>query len=348
MPRLKKLLTSLAATAALLALSLGAYELYLARFDPDPALLALRSARGGWKWGSLIHRASEVPGLEYELVPGYDGGYKGIKVRINADGMRDDPVRSDHPPDLLRIAVLGDSTTFGLGVAYEHTYTKLLEERLNAAGTSWQYEVLNFGVSGYSTADEAAVLKGKAMRYDPDLVIVAYNLNDPDAERRQPLHRFFGQTHWWQNTHLWRKLDDRRFAHAVKSLGAGDLFRYAHVPGRKNWQSVERGMASMAETVRAAGVPLLLVIFPSGRVGPDPERYRYRDLHRQVAAEAQKNGFKVLDLTPAYARLDRNGLNYLLPDMHPDVRGHGVAAEALANYLLAHHAELLGVPARTE
>jgi len=323
------------------------YEVYLHRFDPDPGLLSLRGARKDWRWGKLIHRPSEIEGLAYELNPEFDGGYKGVRIRVNSDGLRDDEVRPTKGPDLVRIGVLGDSTTFGFGVSGRNIFTRGLEDRLKEAGTGWEYEVLNFGVSGYSTADEALVLREKALDFDLDLVIVAYNLNDPDTERRQPLHRFFGETHWWQNTHTWRKYDDRRFQRAVQTVGGGDPFRYAHAPGGRNWQSVVDGFASMAETARAADLPVLLVLFPVGLTPPDPADYPYIEIHRQVGGEGKRNGFAVLDLTRKFGQLDELGFEYLLPDMHPNERGHAAAAQAISVRILSQHEELLGVPVPT-
>jgi hypothetical protein len=64
------------------------------------------------------------------------------------------------------------------------------------------FEVLNMGVGGYSTADEALILEYKAMPLRPRLVLVQYFLNDPDTDPAQPLPAFFHETRWWQHSHL--------------------------------------------------------------------------------------------------------------------------------------------------
>lgn len=98
-------------------------------------------------------------------------------VRINAAGMRDDrePAK-EKPLGVFRIAVLGDSYAEALQVPVEQTFWRRLESRLQvcnfAAGK--RIEVLNFGVSGYSTAQELLALRRRALTYGPDLVLLAF------------------------------------------------------------------------------------------------------------------------------------------------------------------------------
>ena len=51
--------------------------------------------------------------------------------------------------------------------------------------------MLNFGVSGYSSRDEALVFKHKVVDWDLDLLIVQYFFNDPEIDPVQPLQAFF-------------------------------------------------------------------------------------------------------------------------------------------------------------
>ena len=111
--------------------------------------------------------------------------------------------------------------------------------------------------------------------------------------------------------------------------------------------SVVDGFAQIAATARDHDLPVLLVIFPVGIAPANPVEYPYRDLHFQVGAEGKKNGFTVLDLTKTFSALEANGEEYLLPDLHPNVRGHAAAAKALTERLLSRHEELLGRPRRS-
>jgi len=49
------------------------------------------------------------------------------------------------------------------------------------ANTGVDYEVLNFGVSGYGVAQAVETLRSRALQLDPDIVVYAYCLNDAQA-----------------------------------------------------------------------------------------------------------------------------------------------------------------------
>jgi hypothetical protein len=82
---------------------------------------------------------------------------------------------------VYRIAVLGDSYSEAMQVERDQAFWALLPERLQACGfqPGRSIEVLNFGVSGYGTAQQYVMLESTAMRYAPDLVLLQFtNGND--------------------------------------------------------------------------------------------------------------------------------------------------------------------------
>ncbi len=91
--------------------------------------------------------------------------------------MRDDRERSQQKPQgVYRIAVLGDSYAQALQVDVSATFWRILEFELQRCGYGGgrQIEVLNFGVSGYSTAQEFITLRERVKHYQPDLVLLAF------------------------------------------------------------------------------------------------------------------------------------------------------------------------------
>lgn len=100
---------------------------------------------------------------------------------INARGFRGPEVSATRPPDVFRIAVLGDSFIEALQVDEQATLCARLQRLLNAAESTpkHQYEVINCGVSGYGTAQELQMLRHHVLPLDPDAVLLAvYPEND--------------------------------------------------------------------------------------------------------------------------------------------------------------------------
>ncbi len=115
----------------------------------------------------------------FELRPGtvYDhrspyGDFR-VTVRVNRNGFRSSAVKVRKPPGVFRIFIMGDSTTFGLGVENHETYPARLEAKLNeGAGEGLRFEVINGGVPGYNLAHYYLVLRDIGFRYDPDLILL--------------------------------------------------------------------------------------------------------------------------------------------------------------------------------
>lgn len=117
--------------------------------------------------------------LGLALRPGAEGVFReegDANFRINSQGLRDAEHAIVKPPGVVRIAVLGDSFAEALQVPVRDTFWAVLERRLAGcpALDGRRVEALNFGVSGYSTAQSLIALRRKVWRYDPDIVLLAF------------------------------------------------------------------------------------------------------------------------------------------------------------------------------
>jgi hypothetical protein len=99
-----------------------------------------------------------------------------IDITINNQGLRDvERAGYDKPAGVYRILLLGDSYVEGLRVPLEQTFDKVLEAELNAgAPAGLRYEVVNAGVSGWGTDQQLLWLRGEGVKYQPDLVLLAF------------------------------------------------------------------------------------------------------------------------------------------------------------------------------
>jgi len=113
------------------------------------------------------------------LAPGMSGWQTNegrAYVSINRQGLRDREHELAKPPGTYRIAVLGDSFAEAMQVDLERTFWSLLAPRLEHCGFApgKRIEAINFGVSGYGTADELLTLRARAWDYQPDMVLLAF------------------------------------------------------------------------------------------------------------------------------------------------------------------------------
>lgn len=104
-------------------------------------------------------------------------------IEINSRGFRG-PVRPyEKPPGLERIVIIGDSYIEAFAASYEETLGHQLEESLRAKGRN--VEVIALGVSNFGTAQEILLLEREGLRYQPDLVVLAFAHNDPTDNYRK-------------------------------------------------------------------------------------------------------------------------------------------------------------------
>jgi lysophospholipase L1-like esterase len=326
MSRTRILEIALALTSCVVALAIA--ELVARTRDPVPYMRP-PSRLPDDAWCEVLHRRSDIPGLAYELAPNREKNERGALIRTNSFGMRDD---EPHPKgaDVRRIVVLGDSFTFGFGVSGDETYPNVLERLLNEGSDEDRFEVLNFGVGGYSTRDEVLTLRHKGMAWDPELVVIGYTLNDPEIDPIQPLHRYFQTPSWWQHSELLRLIAWQEYRWDKRRLGHRDYHRYLHAHPRK-WRSVADGFAEISGLAREKGVHALVVIFPETLVRWSP--YLYEDLHHLVGETARLKGLHVLDLYDTFSAFPVADLALSPNDHHPSPLAHELAAQAISLWM---------------
>ena len=151
------------------------------------AELALRVS--GYSYPEFYQR-DEVLGVS--LLPGAEGWYRKegeAYVRINSDGLRDREHAIAKPQGTFRIAIVGDSYCEAFSVSLEEAFWSVMEKDLEQcnAFSGRKIEVINFGVSGYGTAQELLTLREKVWKYAPDLVILAVTTNNDVTDNSRVL-----------------------------------------------------------------------------------------------------------------------------------------------------------------
>ena len=98
--------------------------------------------------------------------------------------MRDKEYAPTPPQGTYRIALLGPSTAMGSGVDEQEGFEALLEQHLNADGHGEKYEILNFGVAGYSPLHMLFQLRKKVLAFKPHMAMFLGHVSDQESTSR--------------------------------------------------------------------------------------------------------------------------------------------------------------------
>lgn len=101
---------------------------------------------------------------------------------VNSMGLRGPEISVDKPPGVIRVACMGDSSTYGWMVPGHKTYPRLLETLLNISA-SHHYQVINGGVLGHDSTDGLNRFVEKILPLHPDIVTIYYGVN---RDRKHP------------------------------------------------------------------------------------------------------------------------------------------------------------------
>jgi lysophospholipase L1-like esterase len=260
----------------------------------------------------------------------------------NSLGFREREFAPAKPPDTYRIAVVGDSLAWGIGVSPGERFSGRLERALNGRRRSGPtYEVLNFSHSGWDTAEELDVLRTVVLPMRPDFVVLQWYVNDFEngdrvgRPRPAPLVPWESLRLWlFHASALYSVLEDK-WVRVQEWLGP--LPTYPEYMYRRFGDPRSPPSAAAVATLRAfiaecrqREVPVTVLLFP--HAGPDlaAGRYEYDYLHDRVLETCRAEGIGCVDLRPTFAaHADYRRLWVSALDPHPSALAHRLAAERL-------------------
>jgi hypothetical protein len=275
------------------------------------------------------------------------------RFRIAASGRdADDGLPAEH----IRIAVLGDSTSFGWGVAYDDSYPERYRRRM-AELTGLPIELRNYSVPAYNAAQELRTFELKAREFRPHVLIVHHDHNDADPVLSlmgtDYMPAEFGDNPLHSALFKWTLRRLRQLRHKRESavseaehrrvggyLAAGPLYD-AQVDARRD----------LVDEARAGGAQVIAVLFNAFPIRQDTYESdeTYVRLHRDLGRRLDGMGYSVLDLYPAYQAVMRQRewvdlrAWWLSPaDAHPNAEAHRFIADALVEHTL-HNPRLSAV-----
>lgn len=256
-----------------------------------------------------------------------------VYTRLNSMGCRDPEWSVAKPNGVRRIAVVGDSFTYGWGVEEESDrFTNVLHEKFEEARAG-RVEMMNVAFPGWGSGDQAAPVMGMIEKYAVDEIVLAYVFNDiekllPTSPEFNPLRppqpRWFNPdsscvVDWLFRTFVLPRSPTVR-GHA-KWLADG--FQNPDV-----WAEHRRQLLAIRDICQERGVAFRVVLIPFLRVG---ESYPRERLHEQLSHFLRGESIEFVDLLPVVANRNPRELAVNHLDAHPNVEAHRLFAEAIWN-----------------
>lgn len=195
----------------------------------------------------------------------YEGMVKGkhVIVQTNEDGFRTAYSRQEFLSFPDRIAVLGDSFTFGADVAQEAAFPQVMERILRKKRGRSDVAVLNAGTISYSPLLAVRVFKGVIAQYKPRIVL--YLLDPTDIG------------------------DDYNYERELVGKGAESHFEWKGVHVTPYYGAVGQ-IARLDDILETLGRPLGPVFRRWGLVEPERE-YDWYDFHATIGGEVEENRY---------------------------------------------------------
>lgn len=257
----------------------------------------------------------------------------------NSHGFADLERSRARPPGVYRIAVVGDSVTQQRGWNRTDTYVHQLEEGLRKRRPQLEVEVLNFGVTGYSTEQELASWRREVVDFEPDLLLLQYHHNDAQDPvldgGNGGLGLYYATPRWYTGRFFARRwLHLRRRAwidrHGLDELGF-DLATQKY-----GWEKNTEWLEEMATTAAQRGVEARAFVVPSVPVGEDWSVFDGATgrVHAELVERLRIVGFETLDPVPRLREMPIDAYRGAPDDpWHPSPEGYRVLSGLLADWL---------------
>lgn len=304
------------------------------------------------RMNETLYRRSEVQGLVYEPRPGSSIEMEYGLASFNSAGMRDDREFERERGDRIRIALLGDSLVWSEFMSLEQSLPRRVEQALGGE----THEVLNFGVTGYDTTQEALWYERAVSPFAPSIVVVVYCMNDmmimsgpynrfaDDRERglkeeqdrmfdlRAPVRReTLDRVARQEEDEAWLKTFARARAFWRRATFARNYVDEYTVCAADGARVTRRraALGKLGESIANDGARGVLVISPVLESWRD---YHWSDIHEAVAADAREAGFTVIDPLEMWRQeRDPKQLRFPGDNLHYNPRGNILLAETIAS-----------------
>jgi len=267
----------------------------------------------------------------------------------NSRGWRGPEVADRAADGVLRIVCVGDSCTFGYGLKEQDTWPAVLQQMLDTAFEGVQrFEVINTGVTGYSTWQNRLQIEGDVAALDPDMVLILPSGHNDITGARRFSDRVATEFNHslrkrLENTALYRSLDQLAGASPEDNrqvLPPG----VPGIPWRVPPAEVEQNLRAMVASCEQQGAELVFIA-PAHRNDVLETIPAYRASADSVERVAATTGTPLADPREQIAAHEPDAL--FIDPVHPDADGAAWIAFACLRTLASHPGLLPESPRRS-
>lgn len=290
-----------------------------------------------WKYAREVKMRDPRPEIGHRHRDSAEARLMGVPVRTNSLGFRSPEIAEKAAPGVARIAVVGDSIALGWGVAEQDTFAHQVLAALAKSGR--KVDGFNMGVGNYNTAQELALFREVGARLKPDIIVLAYFINDAE-----PTPQYGDDTWLGEHSAGWVV-----FRYRLDSLSRqlGDVpdwkryYRDLYEPQAAGWRQTQGALAGFAAAARELGAKLIVFNIPELR---ELKPYPFGDITAKVRTVVEKDGVPFIDLLPTVENLEPSSLWVTVPDPHPNAK----AATSFARGMIPEIAATLDGLCRTQ
>lgn len=216
----------------------------------------------------------------------------------NMLGYRGPDIAIPKPDGIFRIVALGGSTTYSTGTTPEESYPAFLQQILQDEYGYTNVEVINGGMTGYTSWENLANFAFRVLELEPDMIIIYAAVNDVVAREQSSVDCYRGH-----NALLGLNASRGLWIEQNQPLSASALYRFLGI--NLGWMPNPLALESAFEPTEIECHPDPADITLAQRVSANTPTYFERNL-RSTIYIAQGNGIiPVLSSWAYYAEAER-------------------------------------------
>jgi lysophospholipase L1-like esterase len=284
---------------------------------------------------------------------------KDVVMDINSLGFRGADIPQKKKDHEMRILVLGDSITWGAYLQEDEVFVERAQAYLNARRDRRTADFINAGVENIGIEDEISILQEKGLAIQPDVVVLAFYLNDSlhpwDFTREtagqgwlrrnsvlaETLYRNIKLRLWmkqkgtrrygWWYDEINQKYDWANKRDDFMRLAASLEDDFGAAWNDASWAVIDKGLDRLQAIAAEHAFDVLVVAFP---VSYQVYANFLEDRPQQVMKEkALSRGFHYLDVLPLLRQ--HRDQDLFFDHCHPREYTNDIIGRAIAEYMAA-------------